>query len=200
VWHEEVSPRLLVRLGYAEALRQVWPTKAEAGMNESGPLGEAGARLRAIVARWKDSREINFEREQMRRMCAAELEAELDAAVVSPLESAIEAEIAQQEAYALLPASFAWPSMTPDHHRHVASILKLVLANLRLSALVVSGWQPIATAPKDGTQIWAWDDERGSNPAMWVESEWWITYDDATIQPTHWMPLPAAPVVTQEGE
>jgi hypothetical protein len=50
-------------------------------------------------------------------------------------------------------------------------------------------WQPIETAPV-GTQVWAWDDERGSNPAMLVDGEWHITYDDAIIHPKHWQPLP----------
>jgi hypothetical protein len=62
------------------------------------------------------------------------------------------------------------------------------------------GWRDIATAPKDGTQVWAWDDERGSNPALWLTDGdvWVITYDDAEIKPTHWMPLPSPPVVREE--
>jgi hypothetical protein len=62
-------------------------------------------------------------------------------------------------------------------------------------------WQPIETAPKDGTQVWAWDDERGSNPALFAcEAEaWLITYDDAVIHPTLWMPLPTPPRATGEG-
>jgi hypothetical protein len=60
-------------------------------------------------------------------------------------------------------------------------------------------WQPIETAPKDGTQVWAWDAERGSNPALWVEGAWWITYDDAMIHPTHWMPLPDPPAALSTG-
>lgn len=64
-------------------------------------------------------------------------------------------------------------------------------------------WQPIATAPRDGTQIWAWDNERGANPAIWIPFKpvvdgddggtWVITYDDADIKPTLWMRLPARP-------
>jgi hypothetical protein len=60
-------------------------------------------------------------------------------------------------------------------------------------------WQPIETAPKDGTQVWAWDAERGSNPALWVDGAWWITYDDAMIHPTHWMPLPDPPAALSTG-
>lgn len=61
-------------------------------------------------------------------------------------------------------------------------------------------WQPIATAPRDGTQLWGWDEERGSNPMIWIGAEWVITYDDATIRPTHWMPLPAPPATEPEEE
>lgn len=57
------------------------------------------------------------------------------------------------------------------------------------------GWQDISTAPKDGTPVWAWSDARGANPAVWLQEAeaWVITYDDATIKPTHWQPLPPAP-------
>jgi hypothetical protein len=55
-------------------------------------------------------------------------------------------------------------------------------------------WQPIETAPV-GTQVWAWDDERGSNPAMLVDGEWHITYDDAIIHPKYWQHLPDHPSV-----
>jgi len=64
-----------------------------------------------------------------------------------------------------------------------------------VAALGAAPWQPISSAPKDGTQIWTWDEERGSNPSMWLDSGVWVvTYDDALIQPTHWMPLPGAPL------
>ena len=65
-------------------------------------------------------------------------------------------------------------------------------------------WQPIDTAPKDGTWIWAfyprkfrhwdqyavarWLDTPGNNSMWWDAAE---HRDDE--QPTHWRPLPPPP-------
>lgn len=64
-------------------------------------------------------------------------------------------------------------------------------------------WLPIETAPKDGTEIWAFNGEQGR--MRWIECPGyglWI-WDDVLLsdadpepeQPTHWMPLPPAPEV-----
>jgi hypothetical protein len=48
--------------------------------------------------------------------------------------------------------------------------------------------------PKVFEQVWAWDNGRGSNPAVLLpQGGWAITYDDTEIKPTHWMPLPPPP-------
>jgi hypothetical protein len=62
-------------------------------------------------------------------------------------------------------------------------------------------WKPIASAPKDGTEIWAYNGEQAR--MRWTEGECyalWIWADDLVSdadpcpdQPTHWMPLPPAP-------
>jgi hypothetical protein len=68
-------------------------------------------------------------------------------------------------------------------------------------------WQPIETAPKDGTPILGYSpNARGMAVSMppiavveWVdlgEGRFGISHDDGAgsdFRPTHWMPLPAAP-------
>ncbi len=89
-----------------------------------------------------------------------------------------------------------------------------------LSAQVqdVAGWQPIETAPKDGTPVILWTvwvgDEISPDPFSEVQIGYWDHGNDLPEshdfsrrpewvvqrigEPTHWMPLPAAPV-KQEG-
>ena len=65
----------------------------------------------------------------------------------------------------------------------------------------VPGWQPIETAPKD-KPIWAFNGEQGV--MHWTEGDTWALWvwtdelvsdaDPNPDQPTHYMPLPAAPV------
>ncbi|SAI62958.1 phage protein [Bordetella trematum] len=63
------------------------------------------------------------------------------------------------------------------------------------------GWQPIETAPKDGAEIWGFNGEQAR--MLWSEGEHWALWvwadssladiDPSPHQPTHWMPIPAAP-------
>ena len=72
----------------------------------------------------------------------------------------------------------------------------------------MSEWQPIATAPKDETEIDLWMVDRLAGlswrqaGAWWDESRWVIMDDCGDVRevgcegiqvPTHWMPLPAPP-------
>jgi len=88
--------------------------------------------------------------------------------------------------------------------------------NRRSSPVTAEVWQPIATAPKDGTEILVWCAEvprsRYHNvlPAHVAIAAWSVIDDDRTgekpgwyeaptgewgewFRPTHWMALPAAP-------
>lgn len=73
---------------------------------------------------------------------------------------------------------------------------------------VSEGWQPIATAPKDGTPVVLWDPDASPIHAVvgyyHKPAEEWRDYFDA-IEPTHWASLPlTAPAVPdaapQRGE
>jgi hypothetical protein len=67
---------------------------------------------------------------------------------------------------------------------------------------VAKGWQPIETAPKDGTVVLL-AGCRKPVAAAWLEDEidWWHVDDNKRGPfalrgpgPTHWMPLPAPPL------
>lgn len=63
-------------------------------------------------------------------------------------------------------------------------------------------WQPIDSAPKDGTRFLAFRD--GIMEVVWFKRDWFYEGDTGLgsdnwlypkdHQPTHWMPLPEPPV------
>lgn len=61
------------------------------------------------------------------------------------------------------------------------------------------GWQPIETAPKDGTTVLTWtkgltEDEGAIMPMRWSSTRGWCEYwGNHDLFPTHWMPLPEPP-------
>lgn len=73
----------------------------------------------------------------------------------------------------------------------------------------MTGWLPIETAPKDGTRVLVYATLRGASLSgrdwkkdlgKWVviaawEEEYNVWWDGSqcTLEPTHWMPLPAPP-------
>lgn len=71
----------------------------------------------------------------------------------------------------------------------------------------MSAWQLIETAPKDGTRFLAYQGDREAPryECWWHEdgfSHWdgWQDVWDSEPEPTHWMPLPAAPAGSEPGE
>jgi len=62
-------------------------------------------------------------------------------------------------------------------------------------------WQPIETAPKDGTNILVFENDNESDAEVMIANyyggngHWSISWDDRGIEinPTHWMPLPKPP-------
>lgn len=64
-----------------------------------------------------------------------------------------------------------------------------------IDTLYLTGWQPIATAPKDETRILlARAGVAAMHTAFWRGGVWHCGNLSYFNNPTHWMPLPAAPV------
>ena len=84
----------------------------------------------------------------------------------------------------------------------------------RAQAHEQAGWQPIETAPKDGTWVLVWGPleawssvkaawyamNRRIGRAYWKMDGEWDDYELADNQPTHWMPLPDPPTSSQAHE
>ena len=68
------------------------------------------------------------------------------------------------------------------------------------------GWQPIDTAPKDGTHILLYrsNEHCSISEAFWRQDVFKIAYEwgghgwsyPKEDQPTHWMPMPSSPTAT----
>lgn len=74
-------------------------------------------------------------------------------------------------------------------------------------------WQPIETAPMDGTPVLLWEQWAATPVVGYFRNYWYVVtehiyadYDGITRdnltqdQITHWMPLPAPPAARQPGE
>jgi len=56
----------------------------------------------------------------------------------------------------------------------------------------MSDWQPIETAPKDGTPVLMIEDGR-QFVAQWSTCCGWCNGEDGILMPDYWMPLPNPP-------
>lgn len=54
-------------------------------------------------------------------------------------------------------------------------------------------WQPIGTAPKDGTDVLVWDFDAYAIASWCVSRGVWVRADGEDAYPTHWAPLPEPP-------
>ena len=94
-----------------------------------------------------------------------------------------------------------WPASFTSHDcwkRDAAS------ARAALSEAKAGGWQPIETAPKDGTSILGYwlggQHDCAIHATKFIRGRWWATNEDfPQREPTHWQPLPAPPAQRGEG-
>ena len=78
-----------------------------------------------------------------------------------------------------------------DYDKRMAAITALEAA--KVGRLVMQEWQPIETAPKDGTPVDMWHKNGFRLPETWwmpTYECWAGAFDDSDF--THWMPIPAA--------
>ena len=71
-----------------------------------------------------------------------------------------------------------------------------IVSTLRalLTAMAGDSWQPIATAPKDGTAILIYHERADAQAvAVPVIGGWFVPRGGPVKSPTYWRPLPAAP-------
>jgi len=81
-------------------------------------------------------------------------------------------------------------------------VAKLKAENERLKW--AQTWQPIESAPKDGTFVLVIDSEYGDHSGAFVAryteafSGCWLTsHTPHVVCPTHWMPLPTPPAIAK---
>jgi len=96
-----------------------------------------------------------------------------------------------------------------DNRDMARSIVNKTIDYLHSRGYLGGVWQPIETAPKDGTVIWGYwkhATQAWQGPVMYFidfeGDEKWVTdeYRDINTTPTHWQPLPTAPNTFKKDE
>jgi hypothetical protein len=99
-----------------------------------------------------------------------------------------------------------------DDAEQALDTLDAISADLAADGYAVEqDWQPIATAPRDGTAILCWPFNYSSlfegeaEPEIVIgffsEDDWWCESTVAkTFDPTHWRPLPTPPAAATEPQ
>jgi len=83
----------------------------------------------------------------------------------------------------------------------INDITRLTAENEKLRAALQ--WQPIETAPKDGTEIIVYRPDAGVFGAFYSDECWFCTYsgEDFSLEPpTHWMHLPPPPALKENND
>ena len=94
--------------------------------------------------------------------------------------------------------------VTANIYEHTTFGLSVINGDFTYPAPIPEGWQPIETAPKDGTTILAKvfgkRSESTTREILW-NGEIWITRDGSRFsEPTHWIPIPKPPMVAARSE
>ncbi len=86
--------------------------------------------------------------------------------------------------------------MTPDRINQIAAGSPASPEEARELAGMCQ-WRPIETAPRDGIRILIYCGCTGVEIGAYsvVGKEQWLSEDNCTRYPSHWLPLPAAPEV-----
>jgi hypothetical protein len=86
--------------------------------------------------------------------------------------------------------------MTPNRIQSIAAGSPATAEEARELASM-SQWRPMETAPRDGTRILIYRGCTGVEIGAYsvVGREQWLSEDNCTRYPSHWLPLPAAPEV-----
>lgn len=106
---------------------------------------------------------------------------------------------------------YSSPNVCTPNQKTIVKLCDQLLITLPASDGKVrpEGWQPIETAPKDGTWIILFSSVEGVVPGYWGPTyfdydEKWIQYSHRTDYQdiegdiTHWMPLPTYPSVKED--
>lgn len=94
--------------------------------------------------------------------------------------------------------SSVWSKWKPVPESWVGSTNRLEPIRRRFTQEEPQQWQPIETAPKDGTIFWAYQDLGRSCECSYnfkgdETDRWHNLCANRWCSPTHWMPLPPAP-------
>jgi hypothetical protein len=97
----------------------------------------------------------------------------------------------------------AYPALASEWDDGAGRIADAILADetVRLKSVLSAKWQPIETAPRDGSHFWAYQKrhEYSMFECWWAENHeggFWMDYIDSEPEPTHYAPLPEPPEAT----